>query len=392
MIRAAVIFTNYGPYHIARGRALADQPEIDPIFIELAREEKLYPWIADKDAISNELITLSDQAYESCEPGEISRKLIQLLRNLQPEAVVIAGYSELPMRAAARWARANGKHVVMMSDSTKWDYKRYWWREQLKRSWISRNVEAGFVAGTASRAYLMDLGLPGERIWERYDVVDNHYFASRAGNIRTSARAEREKARLPDNYFLYVGRFSPEKNLKRLLQAYVLYKDSSNAPWGLVLVGDGPQREELQSIARSEGLDEIVWPGFKYVQELPLYYALAGCLILPSVREPWGLVVNEAMASGLPVLVSNVCGCSLDLVRDGSNGFTFDPYNPSQLAELMTEVSSLPSARLDELGQASAEIIAQLTPEHWAQNLSQAITSVTGPQDRGKTELVSAAS
>ncbi|MBA2526186.1 MAG: glycosyltransferase family 4 protein, partial [Pyrinomonadaceae bacterium] len=271
-------------------------------------------------------------------------------------------------------------------------YKRYWWREQLKRSWISKNVDAGFVAGTASRAYLMDLGLPGERIWERYDVVDNHYFASRVRSIRKYARTEHEKAGLPDNYFLYVGRFSPEKNLMRLLQAYRLYKDSSHAPWGLVLVGDGPQREELQSIAKWEGLDDIVWPGFRYLQELPLYYALAGCFVLPSVREPWGLVVNEAMASGLPILVSSRCGCSLDLVRDGSNGFTFAPYNPSQLAELMTEVSNLSSARLDELGRASAEIIAEFTPEHWAQNLFQAISSVTGRQDHGKTELVSAAS
>jgi 1,2-diacylglycerol 3-alpha-glucosyltransferase len=79
----------------------------------------------------------------------------------------------------------------------------------------------------------------------------------------------------------------------------------------------------------------VLLPGFKQYSELPVYYGLASAFVHASTSEPWGLVVNEAMASGLPVLVSNQCGCAPDLVREDRNGFTFDPCSVQQLTELM---------------------------------------------------------
>jgi glycosyltransferase involved in cell wall biosynthesis len=143
----------------------------------------------------------------------------------------------------------------------------------------------------------------------------------------------------------------------------------------LVLVGDGPQRDELRSMALVKGLTEVHWPGFKYFHELPLYYALAGCFILPSVREPWGLVVNEAMASGLPVLVSNSCGCAPDLVREGENGYTFDPANIGQLVDFMRQISISSFRQLQGMSEASRDIVSQFTLQIWADNLARALSS-----------------
>lgn len=366
---------------------------IDASFIELAAGEKLYPWVTDKSFLADRLITLEkDLPYEHCSPSVLSSRVIETLTRLQPDVVVIAGYSEPPMRAAARWARIHGKQVVLMSDSTERDYKRHWWREQIKRRWVSRYVNAGFVAGSASRDYLKRLGLEDERIWEPYDVVDNHYFTAQVERIRNSSYLERERAGLPTNYFLYVGRFSSEKNLPVLLRAYRIYRDANETRWGLVLVGDGPQRQELLNIAQVEGLNEVIWPGFTHIQELSTYYALADCFVLSSAKDSWGLVVNEAMASGLPVLVSNGCGCSPNLVHEGRNGFTFDPNDPSQLAGLMTKISTLSPARLDEMGQASREIISEFTPEDWARNLSQAIFTLMRDEEPVLRRVVAQAS
>jgi glycosyltransferase involved in cell wall biosynthesis len=105
---------------------------------------------------------------------------------------------------------------------------------------------------------------------------------------------------------------------------------------------------------------------------LPAYYGLASAFILPSVIEPWGLVVNEAMAAGLPVLVSERCGCAQDLVQRGRNGFTFDPCDIEDQASLMLRLSSMPETQRSAMGLASQEIISRWTPELFAQNLEKA--------------------
>ena len=105
---------------MARVSALLNVGEgIEASFIELAAGEKLYPWVADKSVLADRLFTLEkDLSFEHCSPSVLSSRVIETLTKLHPDVVVIAGYSERPMRAAARWSRANGKHVVLMSDST----------------------------------------------------------------------------------------------------------------------------------------------------------------------------------------------------------------------------------------------------------------------------------
>jgi glycosyltransferase involved in cell wall biosynthesis len=122
------------------------------------------------------------------------------------------------------------------------------------------------------------------------------------------------------------------------------------------------------------GLDGSVrLPGFVQYDGLRALYARAGAFILPSVSDPWGLVVNEAMAAGLPVLVSNRCGCAPDLVEEGRNGFTFDPYDIEGLARLMLRMSSMSDAERAAMGQASREIIRRWTPETFATNLMKVV-------------------
>jgi glycosyltransferase involved in cell wall biosynthesis len=113
--------------------------------------------------------------------------------------------------------------------------------------------------------------------------------------------------------------------------------------------------------------------GLKQVDELPACYAAADCFVLPSLSEPWGLVVNEAMASGLPVLISRRCGCARDLVREGENGFLFDPTRPDELARLMGLVADGGVDRA-AMGAASRRIVSGFTVERFAQ---RAVTHMT---------------
>ena len=140
----------------------------------------------------------------------------------------------------------------------------------------------------------------------------------------------------------------------------------------MVTVGDGELKPTLTALRHELGLDkQVIFTGFVQYDRLPPYYALAGALVLASTAEQWGLVVNEAMASGLPVLVSDRCGCVDDLVQDGVNGFRFNPTDLGAIADRLEKVAH--SATSQQMGQASRTIIAKWTPDRFATALQQAV-------------------
>ena len=117
---------------------------------------------------------------------------------------------------------------------------------------------------------------------------------------------------------LYCGRLSEEKNLYNLVRAYHQIDDERKS---LIFVGDGRLRQSLQDYVDELGAESVYFFGFKNRTEIPKFYAMSDVLVLPSVRETWGIVVNEAMCFGLPVIVSNQVGAGIDLVADGENGY-----------------------------------------------------------------------
>src|SRR5262249_43481894 len=147
---------------------------------------------------------------------------------------------------------------------------------------------------------------------------------------------------LPAHYFLACSRFTPKKNLAGLLEGYALYRQTAGkAAWSLVIAGEGELKNELLALRDRLRLgDKGQFAGHKSYHELPTYYGLASAFVHASTTEQWGLVVNEAMASGLPVLVSERCGCVGDLVQPGINGFLFDPSSPGAIAEAMEKIAA----------------------------------------------------
>jgi len=237
---------------------------------------------------------------------------------------------------------------------------------------VVRSFDAGLGGGTRHVEYLRNLGLSAERLFTGYNVVNNTHFTEGAEAARADTDHLRHEYELPEHYFLAVGRFIPKKNLDGLLQAYARYRVRASDPWSLVLLGSGPLDEDVRRWCRQLGLeDHIHLPGFRQYDELPVYYGLADVFVHASRREQWGLVVNEAMAAGLPVVVSNRCGCVLDLVEDGKNGFSFSPSDPDAFADALVQIAG-PECNRAELGCAGREIIADWTPRTFARQLLRA--------------------
>ena len=295
------------------------------------------------------------------------------LPELTRGVLILPGYWIPAVRAAAVWGNRRSRATILMTESNYFDHRRFFPLEIVKGAWIRARFDGVFAGGASSADYMCYLGVASSKIWRGYDVVDNEHFARAASSVRTSASTNRLRLDLPQSYFLYVGRFAKEKNLEKLLLAYARYRSGAGtSPWSLVLVGDGEERDALRARERTLGLQGVKWVGYQPYDELPAYMALAGALILPSRREPWGLVVNEAMACGLPVIVSARCGCIYDLVWPGENGCVVDPNNPSDMSDALLLIASDRVDRV-EMGAASERIIASYSPETWSRALCDCV-------------------
>jgi glycosyltransferase involved in cell wall biosynthesis len=298
------------------------------------------------------------------------QSLYQLLQQVNPDVIVIAGYARPAMLAALSWGRWHKKPTILFSETTEADFTRSSWKEQIKE-WLISQYQSALVGGQPQKRYLIKLGMKEEAIALGYNVVGNADF--HPDRIRSLSRP------LKSPYFLTINRFVQKKNLPFVIDAYAAYRSiAGEEAWDLVLCGDGELRLSLEEQIRRLALEKHVHlPGFLQQDELLPYFAHAGCFIHASTHEQWGLVVNEAMAAGLPVLVSNQCGCFEDLIIEGVNGFGFDPTNLQQLTNLMIKVSSS-AVNLEEMGQSALRHIQQFSPNYFAKGLIHAIEYAVG--------------
>ena len=389
----AVIFHHIGPYHHARLNAAADRLSVTGIEWSAKGHDA---WGAPSTAARYEKFSLFAEATEQHpEKAELQRAFSSALGQTNPDVVAVNGWNNFGSLIAANYCVRRRIPMVVMSESSRQDEPRTWWKEATKRRIVGL-YSAALVGGERHMEYLVQLGMARERIFTGYDVVDNDYFGRRTAEIRNSrlrpgyggqaAFEIRNNLGLPENYFLASSRFIEKKNLTRLITAYADYRQKSQsgakAMWDLVLLGDGPLRENLKSQLSTLKLNEHVHlPGFKPYEELPVYYGLAKTFVHASTSEQWGLVVNEAIASGLPVIVSNRCGCAPDLVN--GNGLTFEPTNEHELTAGLLRMASLSDQERKHLGDASYKIAANFTPEHFGEGLERAARVAMGdPQKR----------
>jgi glycosyltransferase involved in cell wall biosynthesis len=206
------------------------------------------------------------------------------------------------------------------------------------------------------------------------NAVDNAFFATQAENTRSQAAEFREKLGLPARFILFVGRLVPEKGVFDLLDAYAKLERGQRSEVGLVFAGEGVSRKDLAERARRISPGIVCFQGFAQRENLAGLYALAENLVLPTHSDPWGLVVNEAMACGLPIIVSSVAGCSADLVEDGWNGYALPPKDSEKLSVAIG--SLLQQVGLKErMSARSLERIRNYSPEACAGGLAAAAIS-----------------
>ena len=377
MSRKTVILTEIiAPYRIPVFNVLARRAGLDLHVIFLAEtDEALRQWRVYKNEICFSHQILPSWRWRAGRSGFlINRGLWSALDKASPQVIICGGYNYVASWEALLWARRHRVAFVLWSESNGRDARRgRAWVESLK-AYFLRHCDGFVVPGKASFEYLRSLGSPEARILTAPNAVDNSLFAIQAENTSAHATEFRKKLKLPSRFILFVGRLVPEKGVFDLLEAYAKLEGSLRSEVGLVFAGDGVSRQELAQQAKRITPGTVCFPGFAQREDLAGLYALAETLVLPTHSDPWGLVVNEAMACGLPIIVSSVAGCSTDLVEDGWNGYVVPPRDAERLSVAINSLVRQPELK-QRMSRHSSERIRNNSPEACADGLAAAAIS-----------------
>lgn len=379
MPKLLIQFARYGPYHNARLRSAVEAMEQhgwEIIGLETAGTDATYAWDGSCSGENDPRVITAfpGRVHEEITAKECRRVMHPLLDELAPDAIAVAGWASPDALACLSWCRKNNARCIVMSETREADGKRVWWKELIKRYLISR-FDGGLVGGKSQRDYLVKLGLPADRIRLGYNVVDNGYFKEESGKV---GRSKIEDQGIQP-YFLASNRFIERKNLARLVEAYSSCIRQASV-WHLCLLGEGGLKADLIEHCHEFGLNvtesapweapttdnrqlpTVFFPGFRQIEELPRFYAHAGCFIHPALEEPWGLVINEAMACGLPILSGQNVGAAEELVDDGVNGWCFDATDVAEIAECLGKVGALAESERKSFGAESLRILQERCP------------------------------
>lgn len=391
MINIGILFSDFGPYHIARIEALSislSKSGMNLIAFRITDLSETYSWSPETSNLVKVVTLAKRKPYILKEKLLVASCFLRELRKNSIKAVFLPSYSPLVNYLCFISAKYMGCKTIMMNESWEATSKSSGIASLIKKQAV-RNFDAALVGGTPQLEYVNKLGMPKEKIFIGYDIVDNDYYIKQAEKWRFVELEEIPIRGLPSRFFLNIGRFVSKKNLIQLVTAFCNTIDKfHNVEISLVLVGEGDMEVSLRDYARLRNVKirngstdfisnprEIVFYPFQQLTITPIFFSRCEAFILPSKFEEWGLVVNEAILSSVPVLVSNKVGSSFDLVEEGVNGYTFNPNIQEELDKLLELFILNPNLK-SELSKESLKIMKQWGPDRFGNEGLKALNLV----------------
>lgn len=368
VLRVLVVTNILSPYRIPLFNALAERGELEIKVVLLAETEANREWrVKNPPAQFDWHVLPGMHRFLAARELHVHLNwgLRRVIKRFRPDVVITSGYDNLAYWMALFYAKALHKPLILWFESSLLSAR---YKEGIvfrAKRYFVRQAAAYVAFGTKASECLVALGADPAKVSIGFNTVDMKWFRKKAMETRQQSSLVVERSKYPPFMLLYVGQLIERKNVKFLLEALKRLRDPD---LGLFVVGSGPLNQELMSFCHVHQIPNVYFEGFKQQNELPLYYALADVLVLPSIREVWGLVVNEALASGLYVLCSNRAGAAYDLIKEGWNGRTFDPYNVDELAELIWETKK----NVEEIRARREVISAHACREYSIERLAQA--------------------
>jgi len=254
-----------------------------------------------------------------------------ILRRENPDVVISGGYSALANWVALAYCKHFAKPLILWTGATKESLRGHDLLRHTLRAFFIKQANAFVTYGKKATEYLLDFGIAREAIFTGCNLGDVEFFKKAASEFRETSEFVELRSRFKKPIILYVGQFIRRKGLLQLIEALSGLKNES---WSLILVGSGLIQSKIKKKVEAEGLsDRVCFVGFKEKEELAKFYSVADIFVLPSLQEPFAIVVSEALASGLFVVASRYAGAAWDLIEEGTNGLIVDPADVTSLRE-----------------------------------------------------------
>jgi len=310
--------------------------------------------------------------------GLINPGIWGFIRKNHFDAAILPGYFYFTAWIAIAAAKWSGTPIIFVTDS----HGLRSWNAQSPmkirfKKWLVRQIfsigNAIMVSSTGGVEYLKSLGFPSDRIFLVPTAVDNDWWREQAA--RVDRAAVRSQWNIPQDATIAVfcAKLQQWKGPMDLLEAFA----QAGVPNSyLVYAGDGPEKGNLKRRAEELGLaDRVKFLGFVNQSQLPSTYTASDFLVLPSLFEPFGLVVNEAMVCGLPTVVSDRVGAKFDLVRPDENGYVFPVGNVAALAEILRQLLTDPEKRA-RMSSAARSRMETWSPKEYADGVARAVNVI----------------
>jgi glycosyltransferase involved in cell wall biosynthesis len=348
-LRLALLTEIPAPYRLPLFRALAREEAIDLRVWFLAERDprRGYPPLGREAGFAWSILP-SRSVVRAGRWLVLSRGVLGALRRFRPDVVIVGGWSQPAFWQALGYARLARKPVVTWVESTGSESRGGSGAGGPLRRAFVRGSAAFLVPGSASAAYLRSLGVEDGRIAVAANAVD----IGRFGHPRCQAPGVGSNGQVR---VLYVGRLSREKGLDVLLESV------ASLPVEVYAVGSGPEQARLEASAPAN----VTFLGQLDQDAVAAEYARADVFVLPSLAEPWGMVLNEAAAAGLPLVATDAAGAAHELIEDGVNGFRVRAGDAQALHDALRRLAEDASFRR-RAGERSRELAQRFTPEAWA--------------------------
>ena len=312
-------------------------------------------------------------------------KLIQ--KNRFDAVAVFTGYMCATFWVAFLAAKVFGTPLIYGTDATTLNpVDGRTWKAKAKKCfwpWLFQRADAVIAPSSGTAALIASLGIPGDRIRLMPYVVDNDWWIERAALVDRAAVRKRWDVPEHASVILFCAKLQPWKRPQDLLEAFgrAVIPDSY-----LVYAGDGSMRKELENTAAKMGLRQRVrFLGFVNQSALPDVYRSSDVMVLPSEYEPFGVVVNEAMLCGCPVIVSDRVGARFDLVREGETGAVYPYGDVAMLTSCLQQMLSNPSLR-QARAEAAERLIGRWSPEAYVESFVEAMRHAARLHETSKTD------
>lgn len=354
--KVALIHNIIAPYRIPIFEDLANHPIIDLKVFYCAKTHSNRNWEIDTRETYDYKVLAGICIHIGGINYHVNPSIVLELLRSKFDVVILAGCTDFTTQIGFIFSKLFKKPVIIWSEGILSARSKIGKLISPLTNCMISNADAIIVPGKLSRQYHISCGASPERVFIGPSIVDNDYYIDQCSSIKQKKESIKKELGIGNNKIIvFVGRLVVKKGVQILLEAFQLLR-SSRDDISLLIVGDGPERDQFETWVSDHNIQGVIFTGWTDGDEKVKYYAIADVFVLPTMEDVWGLVVNEAMCCGLPIITSSSAGCSIDLVENDQNGYIVNPNNVDDIYQALLGVFEDPT-KAELMGRRSLEKI-----------------------------------